>query len=71
MSKRTNIVLDEQLVEEARRYAGDEADSVRELVDLALREFVENHRRKDLRELKGRVEIEAGYDHKKLRTGEQ
>ena len=70
MSKRTNIVLDELLVEEARRYAGDEAGSVRELVDLALREFVENHRRKDLRELRGRVGIDAGYDHKKLRTGE-
>lgn len=70
MSKRTNIVLDERLVEEARRYAGDEAHSVRELVDLALREFVENHRRRDLRELRGRVGFEADYDHKKLRTGE-
>lgn len=69
-SKRTNIVLDEELVEEARRYAGSRVGSTRELVDLALREFVENHSRRDLRELKGRVGFVPGYDHKRLRAGE-
>lgn len=69
MGKRTNIMLDEELVEEARRYAG--AGSTRELVDMALREFVDNHRRRDLRELRGRISIEPGYDHKKLRTEEE
>ncbi len=68
MDKRTNIVLDQELVEEARRYA--RVSSTRELVDVALREFVENRRRRDLRELKGKVEIRPNYDHKKLRLEE-
>lgn len=69
MDKRTNIVLDEELLEEARRYA--DVSSTRQLVDVALREFVENHRRRDLRELKGRVSIRPDYDHKKLRAEER
>lgn len=65
MIRRTNIVLDEELVEEARRYA--KVSTKRELVDLALREFVENHRRRDLRDLKGKVRIREDYDYKELR----
>lgn len=64
---RTNIVLDDELVEEAFRHT--DARTKRELVDLALREFVENHKRKDIRELRGRVTFHPGYDHKKLREG--
>jgi Arc/MetJ family transcription regulator len=41
---RTNIVLDDELVEEAFRRS--DARTKRKLVDLALREFVENRRRK-------------------------
>jgi predicted nucleic acid-binding protein/Arc/MetJ family transcription regulator len=48
-----NIVLDDELVEEAFRHSN--AKTKRELVDLALREFVENHKRKDIRELRGKV----------------
>lgn len=64
---RTNIVLDDELVEEAFRHSG--ARTKRELVDLALREFVENHRRKDIRELRGKITFHPGYDYKKLREG--
>ena len=53
---RTNIVLDGELVDEAFRYAG--VKTKRELVDLALREFVESHRRRDVRELRGRVRLD-------------
>lgn len=67
MQKRTNIVLDEELVEEARRCAG--GGTKRELVELALREFVEIRKRRDLRELRGRVRLRSGYDHKRLRKG--
>ena len=62
---RTNIVLDESLVDEAFQFTG--AKTKRELVDLALREFVENHRRRDVRELRGKVRLDSGYDHKTLR----
>ncbi len=67
MARRTNIVLDEELVEEALRYAN--VGSKRELVDLALREFVESRKRRDVRELRGRVRLRPGYDHKRLREG--
>lgn len=64
---RTNIVMDDELVEEAFRYAG--VRTKRELVDLALREFVESRKRRDVRELRGRVGLHLDYDHKALREG--
>lgn len=64
---RTNIMLDDELVEEAFRHS--DAKTKRELVDRALREFVENHKRKDIRELRGKVSFHPGYDYKKLREG--
>jgi Arc/MetJ family transcription regulator len=63
---RTNIVLDEKLVQEAFHYA--HVTTKKELIDLALREFVENHRRKDVRDLKGNVKIDDKYDYKSLRS---
>ncbi|CAN5910547.1 hypothetical protein BH23ACT11_BH23ACT11_07320 [soil metagenome] len=65
MGVRTNIVLDEELVVEAFRYAG--VKTKRDLVDLALREFVENQRRLDVRELRGQIRLKSGYDYKSLR----
>jgi len=53
---RTNIVLDETLVDEAMQYA--KVKSKRELVDLALREFVAARRQRDISELFGQVEID-------------
>jgi len=63
---RTNIVLDDKLVAEALRYVN--ASSKRELVDLALRELIENHKRKDLRALRNTVEIDQDYNYKTHRN---
>ena len=63
--KRTNIVLDETLVEEARRLSG--IKTTREVVDQALRVFVRVRRRKPLSGLKGKIQFAAGYDYKALR----
>lgn len=63
---RTNIVLNEKLVKEAFRYAP--VSTKKDLIDLALREFVENHRRRNIRDLKGKIKIDSKYDYKKLRT---
>jgi hypothetical protein len=38
------------------------------VVHLALREFVERRRRRDVRELRGTVGIRRDYDYKRLRT---
>jgi len=64
---RTNIVLDEDLVEEGLKLSG--AKTKKELVYQALREFVENRKRRDLRELAGKIKFADNYDYKKLRAG--
>ena len=64
---RTNIELDDELVEEAFRNSN--AKTKRELVDLALREFVANHKRKEIRELRGKGLIRPDYDYMALREG--
>lgn len=63
---RTNIVLNEKLVKEAFSYA--HVATKKELIDLALREFVENHRRKDIRDLRGKVKIDDKYNYKEMRS---
>lgn len=65
MCMRTNIVLNDGLVKEAFKYS--HSKTKRDLVEQALREFVENHRRKDLRQLKGKISFREDYDYKSLR----
>ena len=65
---RTNIDLDDRLVDEAMRYA--DVKTKKDLVHLALREFVARHRRRDVRELRGTVGIRPDYDYKRLRAGD-
>ena len=65
MCMRTNIVLDDKLVKEAFKYT--KVKTKKDLVETALREFVENHRRMDIRELRGKISFESGYNYKSLR----
>jgi Arc/MetJ family transcription regulator len=64
---RTNINLDDKLVEDAFKLSG--ARSKRELIHEALEEFVQNRRRLDLLNLEGRIEFAKGYDYKRVREG--
>lgn len=64
---RTNIVLDDRLVEEAVKIS--KAKSKREVVHLALKEFVENRKRLNLADLRGKVRFNEDYDYKKMREG--
>jgi len=66
---RTNIVLNDELVNEAFSYARD-IHTKKELVEVALREFVRTRKMKDFRDLKGKIAFADGYDYKKMRTGE-
>jgi Arc/MetJ family transcription regulator len=66
---RTNIVLDEELIELAFRYT--DVTTKRELVHQALQEFVQNHARRDVRELLGTVDLDQDYDYKKHREQDQ
>lgn len=63
---RTNIVLDDKLIQEAFRYT--DLTTKRELIDLALREFVSYHKRRDIRELRGKAKIHKDYYYKALRN---
>jgi len=63
---RTNIVLDDALLAEARKVAT--ARTKKDIVHEALRELIRMRRRKSLLELRGKVKFARGYDHKKLRA---
>jgi len=65
---RTNIVLDDELVNEALKRS--HARTKRELIQEALKEYVENRRRMDLRQLRGKISFHNDYDYKKLREGQ-
>lgn len=64
---RTNIVLDDKLVERALKVSG--LQTQKELITTALKEFVRNRSRLDIRQLKGKINFMDGYNYKKLRQG--
>jgi Arc/MetJ family transcription regulator len=64
---RTNIVLDENLVEEGLKLSG--AKTRKELVNQALRELVENRKRRNLLDLAGKITFAKDYDYKRAREG--
>lgn len=64
---RTNIVLDESLVKEAMRLS--HTKTKKELVNQALKEFVENRKRLNLLDLAGKIEFAKDYNYKALRMG--
>lgn len=62
---RTNIVIDNDLLEEA--FSVSQARTKKDLIHEALRELVRLRKRKDLTELAGSIRFHNGYDHKELR----
>ena len=65
---RTNIVLDDKLVQEAMKLAN--VKTKREAVDVALRRFVQSGRQRRLLALKGTGGIHPAYDYKRARSGD-
>lgn len=63
---RTNIVLDEKLVKTAMKLT--KAKSKKELINLALEQFVKNLQKKNLMDLKGKIEFAEDYDYKTMRN---
>jgi len=63
---RTNIVLNDELVAEAMRVT--QAQSKKEVVDLALRELVARHAQRALRDLVGQDLIDPDYDVRAVRA---
>jgi len=65
---RTNIVLEDELVESAMRLSG--ITTKRRVVHAALEDFVAARTRKNLCELKGMIKFSDGYDYKETRRSE-
>jgi Arc/MetJ family transcription regulator len=64
---RTNIVLDDDLVKAAFKYS--KAKTKKDLIDEALKTFVKEHRRPDLRKLRGKLKLKDDYNYKAMRRG--
>ncbi len=65
---RTNIVLNDDLINEAMRLA--KVKTKREAVDIALRRFVASQKQRRILELVGQELIDPDYDHKAARAGD-
>ena len=62
---RTNIELDDELIKAAMALTG--VRTKKEIVHLALEEFVRARKKKNLLDLAGRIHLRRGFDHKRLR----
>ena len=62
---RTNVDIDSQLLNKALKVSKQQTK--RQAIILALKEYIRNHSRLDIRELKGNVAFRKDYNHKTLR----
>jgi len=62
---RTNIVIDDKLIEEAMRMLN--IRTKKEVVDVALKRLVQQEKRREIKRLKGNVDWDDEYDYKSLR----
>jgi Arc/MetJ family transcription regulator len=63
---RTNIVLNDELVEEAFKFS-EAISTKKELIEMALKEYVNTRKRKNIKELKGKIKFREDYDYKAMR----
>lgn len=62
---RTNIVIDNQLIEQAMEISG--LKTKKDIVNTALTEFVQRHNQKNLLDLAGKIKLAENYDYKAMR----
>ena len=62
---RTNVVLDDSLIKEALALSG--VKTKKEVISLALREFVASKKRLNLLDIAGKIQFIEGYDYKSMR----
>jgi len=63
---RTNIVLDDKLVDDAFKYS-QTISTKRELIEAALKEYVDTRKRKNIKDLRGKISFRENYDYKAMR----
>ena len=59
-------MIDDELMKEAVTLSG--MKTKRDIVHKALKEFVLNLKKRDLRKIRGKIRFAADYDHKKMRS---
>jgi Arc/MetJ family transcription regulator len=64
---RTNVLLDDTLIEEALKLSS--AKTKKEVIHEALKEFVESRKRLSLLDLSGKIKFAEGYNYKAMREG--
>ncbi len=62
----TNLAIDNKLLNEALRIG--HFRSKKDTVNMALREFIQKRRQKDILNLFGSIDFDAKYDYKKARN---
>ncbi len=65
---RTNVVLDDALVQEALLLSG--IKTKKDVISMALHEFVTTRKRLNLLKLAGKINFRDDYDHKNCREGQ-
>ena len=65
MNTRTNVLLNDELILEAKKYAT--VKTKEEIVELALTEFINNRKRMKLSDLKGKIQFKEDYDYKQMK----
>lgn len=63
---RTNVMIEDSLMEEALKLS--RLRTKKDVIHKALEEFVENRKRLDLQEIRGKIRFHDGYDYKKMRV---
>lgn len=61
----TNLAIDDELLEEAKRVGGHRTK--RETVNEALLEYIQRRKRRALTELFGRIDFDPRFDYKRAR----
>ncbi|MCL1914421.1 MAG: type II toxin-antitoxin system VapB family antitoxin [Eubacteriaceae bacterium] len=64
---RTNIDIDDNMMQKAMEVSG--LKTKKEVVELAIQEFVQKRTRKDLSELRGKIQFADDYDYAAIRKG--
>ncbi|ACB49361.1 unknown [Crocosphaera subtropica ATCC 51142] len=62
----TNLEIDDQLIQEALKIGGH--STKREVVEAALKEYVQRRKQLEITELFGTIEYEDDYDYKQQRN---
>jgi Arc/MetJ family transcription regulator len=62
----TNLQIDDQLLEKARKVGGFRTK--KDTVNRALSEFVQHREQRDIAALFGTIDFIPGFDHKRLRA---